>query len=656
MKIFLSNPFNQFLIALILAPIFLFFSIIYLFDTSIKETFSFIWLIFSHLDQIKNMKFETYICLLFFLMPFIAFFIFNIKPNLTSHGKAKWASISDALKMGLFIKKIKDNKKLGFMLGKIDLNNAIAFDKPLACLIVAPPGAGKSQSVAIPNLLTIKQSCVVLDIKGELCDVTAGYRQKALKNKVFVFDPMKSGERNSNDLSFNPFDKKIVEKMSIDQKVRLVNEIANTIFVSKEKSHWDEQAKNLFIFYALFDLCTKNYSTFYSLAQAPKRDFRKLIHPKSRHYQRVWEHDRDGVIRLDNSGKPIASNDLDFKEIETLYYEMVGEMKYTDIDFEKNYQDESSDEIELNIQNGKERLLETICDTARQWAGTPQDEFGSIKSTYNRFMQVFTYNQVKRATENMSFDYEDLRRDNITIYVKIAQTDIETLAPLIRILMESIGKNLLLRENKDTNQFVYLILDEFIRFGKLEFLMEMPALCRSYGVIPLYITQSYALIEKHYSKEDLRIINETVAYKILFKMNDADSAEAVSKEIGDFTRINRSRSTSSKEVVFGGSSSASKEAYKLVTAQDILNIPSDEVIILVSGFKSKPLKLKANYAFLSKELKSRQNWDLDSKVVVEQEVQDDKSKELGGVEETKEAKEPNPIDQKNQEIEAEYEL
>ena len=157
------------------------------------------------------MKFETYICLLFFLMPFIAFFIFNIKPNLTSHGKAKWASISDALKMGLFIKKIKDNKKLGFMLGKIDLNNAIAFDKPLACLIVAPPGAGKSQSVAIPNLLTIKQSCVVLDIKGELCDVTAGYRQKALKNKVFIFDPMKSGERNSNDLSFNPFDKKIVD-------------------------------------------------------------------------------------------------------------------------------------------------------------------------------------------------------------------------------------------------------------------------------------------------------------------------------------------------------------------------------------------------------------------------------------------------------------
>ncbi|MGL2544098.1 type IV secretory system conjugative DNA transfer family protein, partial [Helicobacter pylori] len=35
-----------------------------------------------------------------------------------------------------------------------------------------------------------------------------------------------------------------------------------------------------------------------------------------------------------------------------------------------------------------------------------------------------------------------------------------------------------------------------------------------------------------------------------------------------------------------------------------------EVIILVSGHKAKPLKLKANYYFKNKELLSRINWEV----------------------------------------------
>ncbi len=41
-----------------------------------------------------------------------------------------------------------------------------------------------------------------------------------------------------------------------------------------------------------------------------------------------------------------------------------------------------------------------------------------------------------------------------------------------------------------------------------------------------------------------------------------------------------------------------------------MNIDKDEVIILVSGHKAKPLKLKANYYFKNKELLSRINWEV----------------------------------------------
>ncbi|BDR29130.1 hypothetical protein HSHS1_18910 (plasmid) [Helicobacter suis HS1] len=48
-----------------------------------------------------------------------------------------------------------------------------------------------------------------MDIKGELCDLTAKYRQKKFKNKIFVFNPL----GDDNTLKFNPFDKKIVSQL-----------------------------------------------------------------------------------------------------------------------------------------------------------------------------------------------------------------------------------------------------------------------------------------------------------------------------------------------------------------------------------------------------------------------------------------------------------
>nr|WP_264828493.1 hypothetical protein [Helicobacter suis] len=42
----------------------------------------------------------------------------------------------------------------------------------------------------------------------------------------------------------------------------------------------------------------------------------------------------------------------------------------------------------------------------------------------------------------------------------------------------------------------------------------MPALCRSYNVVPLFITQDYAMIRKYYSDDDLKILKGVVHYNI----------------------------------------------------------------------------------------------------------------------------------------------
>ncbi len=54
----------------------------------------------------------------------------------------------------------------------------------------APTRAGKGVGVIIPNLLDWLGSVVVLDIKQENYDNTAGYRLKVLGQEVFLFNPL----------------------------------------------------------------------------------------------------------------------------------------------------------------------------------------------------------------------------------------------------------------------------------------------------------------------------------------------------------------------------------------------------------------------------------------------------------------------------------
>lgn len=619
---------------------------------SIEKNYEFQKLIFRNIASFKSFKSEVYLSGVFGLCPLIALIILSTPKNRSiTHGKAKWATEADIenyrfslsvllrnffklinpfslLKPKKFIKnlfefsklgmqkknKMKLNFSKGFKLGLWDnlLNKKpVYFSEPLSALIIAPPGSGKTAAIAIPNLLQLPTSCIVLDIKGELHDLTAGYRQKELKNKILVFDPF----GGDNTLKFNPFDKKIVQNLDFNAKRKLVEEVAQTIFVEEKNSdpHWINQARNLFIFYALYDLSVYGESNLFRIATATMRDYKPYIHPLSPCYTQLWKHDDEGVLIIKN-GSPIQKNDSD---PEKLFFKQVSDQIYLNPDDPRNFslkaREEDPDLDEDKPENEKDpknrRLDEIVRDYARAWSGgSGGDEFSSIKSTYNRTMQVFTSYQVKNATDGMSFEYEDFRKENITLYVKIAQTDINTLAPLIRILLESIAKNLLLKESKKESERIYFILDEFVRFGKLEFLLEMPALSRSYGVVVLFITQSNALIEKYYSEKDAEILGATVNYKIIFK-TDHKYAKAISEEIGKYTRDSKSYSTEKNSLIFGGSSTYNKEGKELVSEQDILNLNEDEVIILVKGFQATPVKLKADYYYKNEEMLKKINWE-----------------------------------------------
>ena len=551
-----------FAMSFVLGIVFYAFMVKITFKPDFSELFNVCSLILQNLGK-PMLKFKAYICVFFLFFPTLAVIIMwlmDSNKKMEQYGNAEFADLNDEetwAKMNL-------SKDKGLMLGCLvekplfgkEKRTFIRATQPLSCLVVAPPGTGKTASIALPNLFSIENSCVVLDIKGELFQKTAGYRQKNFNNEILRFSPFS----DDNTMFFNPFDKSVVETMNFVQMMKLAEQVANTIFVAekgKESDHWVVSAKTLFTFFALYYMQRYKHTDLAQLAQAPKADY----YPELK-----GQFLRECQQENDDTGKMERNFNIDaFKVF----------MKQT-------ANDDELDDITRN--------------QARAYSTAAETEFASIKSTYDTFMKVFINPQVAKAVSKMSFNYEDLREKRITLYVVIDSNDIETLAPLVRILIESIFKYLMTTENSNPDKFIYFILDEFVRFGKMPYLLEAPALCRSYGLIPVYITQSYEQIKKYYGDDDQKIIKANVGYQVVFRMNSPEDAKILSDTIGDLTREKVSQSKGNLDL-FKRNDSVSNEGYKLITPQDIMSNPADQIYILIGGYFNRPIKAKVNFWF-----------------------------------------------------------
>ncbi|AWZ01978.1 conjugal transfer protein TraG [Rhodobiaceae bacterium] len=76
----------------------------------------------------------------------------------------------------------------GLFLGELEDGTRLNYDGEGSLFTIAPPGAGKSRCQVIPNLLVYDGPAIVLDIKGECYEDTAGHRSQRY-GKVIRFAP-----------------------------------------------------------------------------------------------------------------------------------------------------------------------------------------------------------------------------------------------------------------------------------------------------------------------------------------------------------------------------------------------------------------------------------------------------------------------------------
>jgi len=455
------------------------------------------------------------------------------------HGSASFATTSLIKKMRLFEKK-------GVVLGKFG-NKLLRYKEKLAVLVLAPPGEGKTAGIAIPNLLTHEGSTFVLDVKGELYKKTHEHRQKAFNSKIYKFNPA-----SMDTIKFNPFDKSIFSKLEWHEKEEIIDQVAFLIYQQKEHfDHWMEEGRSLFVMFALY-LTHKNGFT-----SIP--DVRELI--------------------ISDFGKLYGEEYQFENETEAMMYFVKEDM----------LNDES---LPLRIKEEAVSLLRKV-----------DKELSGVISSCKSPLNIFATTTVRECFRSNDLTIEDFRKECSSLYVTIQEKDLERLATVNRIFIDFNLRKLLSKEPKKSELDILGMFDEFPRFGKIPYLVDLPELGRSYKIISFLIAQDYGQIELLYGKAYISKINTSTAYKVIFPQTNAETAEMTSKYIGDFTRETRSESRSAGDNGRTNKSlSTQLSAQALISKQDILNMNDGQIYVLAKNYYKHPIKAKPYLYFEDKKL------------------------------------------------------
>jgi len=158
-----------------------------------------------------------------------------LKQRRPLHGEARFANESE-------IRREQLRAKSGIIVGQKS-GRYLVFGGTEHVLLEAPTRAGKGVGVVIPNLLSWADSVVVLDVKRENWDITAGFRARH-GQAVHLFDPLDPEGRSAryNPLSF-------IDRLDDTEVVNELQKIGGMLFPAPEKADpfWAEAARAAFV-------------------------------------------------------------------------------------------------------------------------------------------------------------------------------------------------------------------------------------------------------------------------------------------------------------------------------------------------------------------------------------------------------------------------
>ena len=412
---------------------------------------------------------------------------------------------------------------------------------PEHVLTFAPTRSGKGVGLVVPTLLSWPESAVIHDIKGENWSITAGWRSRF--SHCLLFNPT-----DSRSAAYNP----LLEVRRGAHEVRDVQNIADILVdpegALEKRNHWEKTSHALLVgailhvLYAGEDKTLRGVANFLSDPACP---FELTLHRMM-----TTPHLVNG-----GGGGPHA----------------------------------------------------VVASAAREVLNKSDNERSGVLSTAMSFLGLYRDPTVAEVTSRCDWRIADLisAEHPVSLYLVVPPSDISRTKPLIRLILNQIGRRL--TESLDGSDGIerrhklLLMLDEFPALGRLDFFETALAFMAGYGIRSFLIAQSLNQIDKAYGQNHSILDNCHV--RVTFATNDERTAKRISETLGTATELRAQRNYAGHRLApWLGHLMVSRQetARPLLTPGEVMQLPPDEAVVMVSSvapIKAKKLRYYADCNF-----------------------------------------------------------
>jgi type IV secretion system protein VirD4 len=256
---------------------------------------------------------------------------------------------------------------------------------------------------------------------------------------------------------------------------------------------------------------------------------------------------------------------------------------------------------------GKTGVHPVVASAARELLNKSENERSGVLSTAMSFLGLYRDPVVAAVTQRCDWRIRDLveAESPVTLYLVVPPSDISRTKPLIRLILNQIGRRLTEElESKRRRHRLLLMLDEFPALGRLDFFESALAFMAGYGLKSFLIAQSLNQIEKAYGQNNSILDNCHV--RVSFATNDERTAKRVSDALGTATEMRAMKNyAGSRLSPWLGHLMVSRQetARPLLTPGEVMQLPADDELILMSG--CAPIRAKKARYFEDPEMKAR---------------------------------------------------
>lgn len=427
----------------------------------------------------------------------------------------------------------------GVFLGQFD-DQYLRHEGPEHVLTFAPTRSGKGVGLVVPTLLSWPASAVIHDIKGENWSLTAGWRSRF--SHCLLFNPT-----DLASAAYNP----LLEVRRGAHEVRDVQNIAD-ILVDPEgalerRNHWEKTSHALLVgailhvLYAGEDKTLRGVANFLS---DPACTFELTLH-------RMMT-----TPHLGDAPHPVVAS------------------------------------------------------AAREVLNKSDNERSGVLSTAMSFLGLYRDPTVAEVTSRCDWRIADLisAEHPVSLYLVVPPSDISRTKPLIRLILNQVGRRL--TESLDGSDGIerrhklLLMLDEFPALGRLDFFETALAFMAGYGLRAFLISQSLNQIDKAYGQNHSILDNCHV--RVTFATNDERTAKRISETLGTATELRAQRNYAGHRLApWLGHLMVSRQetARPLLTPGEVMQLPSDEAVVMLSGLA--PIRAKKLRYFTDTNFQSR---------------------------------------------------